>query len=87
MKESQKVEPYVLIADMTQQKNVYSVFRVQPPSIGFAQLSDLALAGAPDLDSGSKQNSPGGPTKGNGKINIFTCIINSATLRLLSRRR
>jgi hypothetical protein len=26
------------------QKNVYSVFRYNPPSVGFAQLSDAALA-------------------------------------------
>ena len=26
------------------QKNVYSVFRYNPPSIGFAALSDIALA-------------------------------------------
>lgn len=26
------------------QKNVYSVFRAEPPSVGFAQLSSVALA-------------------------------------------
>ncbi|KAF9556705.1 acid protease [Agrocybe pediades] len=48
-------------------KNVYSVFRVTPPSIGFAQLSNFALDGAPGLNtspspqSGSGQNPPPRP--------------------------
>ena len=31
-------------AEITYQKNVYSVFRYDSPAVGFAQLSDVALA-------------------------------------------
>ena len=53
-----KGTPRILI--LTSQKNVYSVFRYNPPSVGFADLSKTALA----------MNAPGGtvPTATIGSV-------------------
>lgn len=50
-------------------KNVYSVFRASPPSIGFAQLSSVAGGiGAPNSNDSSTTNGAGG-SGGSGKSN------------------
>jgi cathepsin D len=45
-------------------KNVYSVYRASPPSVGFAQLSTLAGAGSPSSTTGSNSSSSSGTTGG-----------------------
>ncbi|KAJ6568782.1 hypothetical protein B0H19DRAFT_1256497 [Mycena capillaripes] len=64
------------------QRNVYSVYRQNPPSIGFAQLSDLAVS-----SSGQNTSSPAAtatPQPTEGSLSSYTIIpFSSASLSLI----
>jgi cathepsin D len=56
-------------------KNVYSVFRSNPPAVGFAQLSAVAgSSGSPSTVIGSPQATSGGPTTGGSSSAVRSMI-------------
>ncbi|KAF7783279.1 hypothetical protein Agabi119p4_2655 [Agaricus bisporus var. burnettii] len=62
-------------------KNVYSVFRAEPPSIGFAQLSSTAGGSAPSGDSRNTGNDTSSASfSGPGKMLIIVISVLSAGL-------
>jgi len=68
------------------QKNVFSVFRFNPPSVGFAQLSDIALAqngatgSAPSPTIGAVQATIDATSRSNGRPQSLLSLVGATVV-------